>query len=62
MLEINKIKANTSDIIDSLKTRRIDVEKNINLILELDSLRIANQQNLDNLLAEGNQIAKKLVK
>ena len=60
MLEINKIKANTTEIIGSLKTRGIDVTKNINLILELDKQRINNQQKLDNLLAEGNQIAKKI--
>ena len=60
MLEINNIKANTTDIIGSLKKRGIDVAKNINLILELDKQRINNQQKLDNLLAEGNQIAKKI--
>ncbi|MAZ55532.1 MAG: serine--tRNA ligase [Flavobacteriales bacterium] len=60
MLEINKIKANTTDVIGSLKTRGIDFTKNINLILELDKQRINNQQKLDNLLAEGNQIAKKI--
>jgi len=60
MLEINNIKANTTDIIVSLKKRGIDVSKNIKLILELDKQRINNQQKLDNLLAEGNQIAKKI--
>ena len=60
MLEINNIKANTTDIIGSLKKRGIDVSKNIKLILELDKQRINNQQKLDNLLAEGNQIAKKI--
>tara|TARA_B100001250_G_scaffold116455_1_gene98735 strand:- start:16564 stop:17838 length:1275 start_codon:yes stop_codon:yes gene_type:complete len=60
MLEINKIKANTADIINSLKKRGIDVEKNINLILKLDKQRILTQQQLDKLLTEGNQIAKKI--
>ena len=60
MLEINKIKANTTDIINSLKKRGIDVEENINLILKLDKQRILTQQQLDKLLAEGNQIAKKI--
>jgi len=60
MLEINKIKANTTDVIKSLQKRGLDVNQNINLILELDKQRIINQQQLDNLLAEGNQIAKKI--
>ena len=60
MLEINKIKANTADVIKSLEKRGLDVNQNINLILELDKQRIINQQQLDNLLAEWNQIAKKI--
>jgi len=60
MLEINKIKTNTDNIVTSLKKRGIDAAKNINLILGLDKDRILNQQKLDKLLAEGNQIAKKI--
>ena len=60
MLEINKIKNNTDSIIENLKKRGIDVKKNIDLILNLDQIRIANQQALDKVLQESNQIAQQI--
>ena len=60
MLEINKIKADTDFIIKSLQKRGINIAPTIHLILDLDKKRISNQQNLDTILAEGNQIAKQI--
>ena len=60
MLEIHKIKENTSGIVHDLKKRGIEVEKNIELVLQLDKQRIKNQQELDALLSEGNQIAQQI--
>ena len=60
MLEVSKIRANSQSIIEQLKKRGTDHSKNIQLILDLDQERIANQQRLDSLLGEGNQIAKKI--
>ena len=60
MLELNKIKNQSEYIIHNLKKRGIDVSKKIQSILDLDKKRIANQQALDLILAEGNQIAQKI--
>ena len=60
MLELNKIKNQSEYIIHNLKKRGIDVSKEIQSILDLDKKRIANQQALDLILAEGNQIAQKI--
>ena len=60
MLEIHKIKENTSGIVHDLKKRGIEVEKNIELVLQLDKQRIKNQQELDALLSEGNKIAQQI--
>ena len=60
MLEISKIKHNTEFVVDSLKKGGVDVKKDLELVLELDQNRIENQQKLDNILAEGNQIAKEI--
>lgn len=60
MLEINKIKADTDFIIKSLQKRGLNIAPTIHLILDLDKKRISNQQNLDTILAEGNQIAKQI--
>jgi len=57
MLEINTIKKNPDLIIKKLEKRGLDVQKDINLILELNNQRIENQQKLDSMLAEGNQLA-----
>ena len=60
MLEVSKIRTEQKSIIAKLKKRGIDAINNINLILELDQKRIANQQKLDVILAESNQIAKQI--
>ncbi|MAQ31253.1 MAG: serine--tRNA ligase [Flavobacteriales bacterium] len=60
MLEINKIKNNTDNIVLHLKKRGIDVSDKLSSIIDLDNARIANQQKLDTLLAESNQIAQKI--
>jgi len=60
MLELNKIKQNFQIIINDLKKRGIDATSNLNNILDLDTQRIANQQRLDAILAEGNKIAQQI--
>ena len=50
MLELNKIKNQSKSIVNNLKKRGIDVSKQIQLILDLDKKRIANQQSLDEIL------------
>ena len=65
MLEITKIKEETSEVIERLKKRGVDMSNQINLVLKLNEDRIANQQKLDLKLTESNQISQiipKLVK
>tara|TARA_B100000700_G_scaffold330049_2_gene454351 strand:+ start:380 stop:1648 length:1269 start_codon:yes stop_codon:yes gene_type:complete len=60
MLELHKIKSSSEEIATNLKKRGVDVGKQLNTIIALDKKRIANQQQLDNMLAEGNKIAQKI--
>ena len=60
MLELSRIKNNPEFILEKLKKRGCNVKKEINLIIELDEKRVKNQQILDDILADGNQIAKKI--
>ena len=60
MLEINKIKNQTSEIIQRLKKRNIDISQKINQVLELNNERITNQQKLDAVLGKSNKLAQSI--
>jgi len=60
MLQTAFIRENTSLVIERLKKRNIDATATVNQIIELDDKRKKTQQELDNLLAESNQIAKQV--
>ena len=60
MLEISILKENKNEIIERLKKRYIDATQDIELVLSLDEQRKKTKTNLDNVLAESNQIAKQV--
>lgn len=60
MLQTAFIRENTSVVIERLKKRNIDATSTVQQIIELDDKRKKTQQELDNLLAESNQIAKQV--
>lgn len=60
MLELNKIRQNTQEVIERLKIRNFDATETINKVIALDDKRKTTQQTLDSLSAEANQIAKKI--
>lgn len=60
MLEISILKENKNDIIERLKKRYIDPTENIDLVISLDDQRKKTKTNLDEVLAESNQIAKQV--
>ncbi|MCB9174325.1 MAG: serine--tRNA ligase [Flavobacteriales bacterium] len=60
MLQTAFIRENTALVIERLKKRNIDATATVNQIIELDDKRKKTQQELDNLLAESNQIAKQV--
>jgi seryl-tRNA synthetase len=61
MLEVNYIRENKEEVLTRLRKRNIfDLESKIDKILETDDLRKKNQIELDNLLTEGNKIAKEI--
>ena len=60
MLEISTLKENKNDIIERLKKRYIDPTEDIDLVISLDDKRRQTKTNLDEVLAESNQIAKKV--
>ena len=60
MLELNKIKTNRSQIIQSLNKRGTDLTAIINEVTNLNELRISCQKILDTQLHEGNIMAKEI--
>lgn len=60
MLQTAFIKENKDLVVERLKKRNFEAEEIITTILKLDDDRKANQQELDSLLAEGNQLAKQI--
>ncbi|MFT7377306.1 MAG: seryl-tRNA synthetase, partial [Sphingobacteriales bacterium] len=60
MLELNKIRQNTQEVIERLKIRNFDATETIDNVISLDDKRKSTQQTLDSLSAEANQIAKKI--
>ena len=60
MLEVSKIRNQKTIIIENLKKRGINIDKELNDLLSYDQERISNQQIMDDLLAEGNKIAQEI--
>jgi len=61
MLQINTIKEKTREVIDRLNIKNFkNAEQHINEVLNIDKLRRETQQKADDLLAEGNKIAKEV--
>lgn len=60
MLDISYLRKNTSLSITSLKRRNIHSSETINKIIDKDNLRKNTQSELDNLLAQANQLAKQI--
>ena len=61
MLQINTIKDNPTHIIERLNTKNFkDAERLVAEVLDLDKHRRETQQKADELLAEGNKIAKEI--
>ncbi len=58
MLQLQSLRENKNDIIDALRKRNIDTAPIIDEVLQLDENRRATQTQLDNLLAESNQLSK----
>ncbi len=58
MLELNKIKNQASEIVQSLRKRGINATDSISEILKLNEKRIINQQQLDSVLADSNKLAQ----
>jgi seryl-tRNA synthetase len=60
MLEINVLRDNAPQIIESLKKRNKDFTQQVNAILELDEQRRACQQEMDQVLSESNVLSKQI--
>jgi len=61
MLQINTIKEKTNEIIERLNIKNFkNAEQHIKEVLDIDKLRRETQQKADDLLAEGNKIAKEV--
>ena len=60
MLHINKIRENKENYITLLKIKNIDATNLFDTVIAKDDERKATQQQADELLAKGNQLAKKI--
>lgn len=60
MLEIHYIRENTQDVIERLKIKNIDVTQTIQQIIQLDTQRRELQKELDDNLAESNNISREV--
>ena len=60
MLVVSKITENLEEFAELMLKRNIDIKPKLLNIVELDKKRRTTQSNLDNLLSESNQIAKKV--
>jgi len=60
MLEITYLREHAQEAAAGLKKRGLDAEQSIQDILKLDELRRQNQNELDQALAESNQISKEI--
>lgn len=60
MLTINIIRQERDQLVEDYKRRNLDVAELLDQVLELDELRRATQKDLDGLLAQSNEISKKI--
>lgn len=60
MLEINFLREHKDVAVKALRKRKMDAEKSITDILRLDEQRRQNQVDLDNTLAQSNQLSKEI--
>ena len=60
MLQVNRIRENSLELIEQLKVRNVDYSDLINEVIELDEVRRSSQHHLDQDLSELNQISKKI--
>ena len=60
MLVVSEIIENLEEFSELMLKRNIDIKPKLQKIIELDKKRRTTQSNLDNLLSESNQIAKKV--
>ncbi len=60
MLEIHYIRENTQDVIERLKIKNIDATQTIQQIIQLDTQRRELQKELDDNLAESNNISREV--
>ena len=60
MLTINIIRQERDQLVEDYKKRNLDVAELLDQVLELDELRRATQKDLDGLLAQSNEISKKI--
>ena len=60
MLTINIIRQERDQLVEDYKKRNLNVAELLDQVLELDELRRATQKDLDGLLAQSNEISKKI--
>ncbi|MDP4587596.1 MAG: serine--tRNA ligase, partial [Flavobacteriales bacterium] len=60
MLTTNIIRQERDQLVEDYKKRNLDVAELLDQVLELDELRRATQKDLDGLLAQSNEISKKI--
>ncbi|HLO90612.1 MAG: serine--tRNA ligase [Chloroflexota bacterium] len=60
MLELSYIRENTAEVIERLSVKNIDAAKTLEKIIELDARRRETQRELDDSLAESNNIAREV--
>lgn len=60
MLQVNNIRANKDAYIKALKKRNFNAEDTLNEVLQLDEIRRSTQSQLDDTLAESNQLSKEI--
>lgn len=60
MLTINIIRQERDQLVEDYTKRNLDVAELLDQVLELDELRRATQKDLDGLLAQSNEISKKI--
>ncbi|MEI6884182.1 MAG: serine--tRNA ligase [Bacteroidota bacterium] len=60
MLQLSTIREKTSEVIERLKLKNFDGEKIINQIIRVDDIRREAQKALDELQAQGNNLAKEI--
>ncbi|UJH90436.1 serine--tRNA ligase [Antarcticibacterium sp. 1MA-6-2] len=60
MLQVNNIRANKEAYTKALKKRNFNAEDTLNDVLQLDEIRRSTQSQLDDTLAESNQVSREI--